>query len=155
MGSRKGRPPPRLIGLLIDLPDGPRAALAAGWLAGQDATASGGDGAVGPVGLTRELYAAMVDPTRLGARVAGLDSACRDALRALASEPGSFDELLGRVALGRETLEGCLAVLGRLGLVVRVEPSGRPRPAAAPFGSAFLAVPREVASALRLAGVAR
>ncbi|HEY3083547.1 MAG TPA: hypothetical protein VGM69_26940 [Chloroflexota bacterium] len=174
MRAGRSRPPPRLIALLIDLPDGARMALAERWKASQpvrgladQGTPGSAEGAggqerrpagpwPGPLGgATRELYAAMVDPTRLNARLAAIEPACRDVLRGLVAESASLDELLGRVALGRETVERCLGVLGGLCLVVRVESSGRPRPAAAPFGSTRLVVPREIAAALRLAGVTR
>ncbi|HEV8632758.1 MAG TPA: hypothetical protein VG370_00755 [Chloroflexota bacterium] len=153
MRSAKSRAP-RLIALLIDLPDPARAALAERWRI-SDGAHRRGWGAASGAGSTRELYAAMVDPERLAARVAGLEPACRDVLRGLASEPAGLDDLLGRVALGSETVERCLSALGGLGLVVRVEPNRRARLAVAPFGSALLAVPREVAAALRLVGVTR
>jgi hypothetical protein len=140
-----GAAAPRLIALLIDLPDGARAELAARWGCRGAPTA----------GLARELYEAMVDPVRLGACVAELEPSCRTVLRGLSAEPTDLEELLGRVALGRDTVERCLGALGSLGLVVRVGTSGRPAPAAAPFGAARLAVPREVGAALRGAGVTR
>jgi hypothetical protein len=145
--GQAGSRPPRLIALLIDLPDRQRAALAAAW-------GVGGDGAAGTVGdrsgaLAPALYGAMVDPARLGARVAGLDPGCRDVLRALGNRATGLDDLLGRVALGGETVERCLGQLGQLCLVVRLDARGRPRPAAPPFGGAELVVPREVAASLR------
>src|SRR5206468_12987706 len=59
MRSGKGVPP-RLIGLLIDLPDAARAALAERW-------GCAGAGPGQSAAATRELYAAMVDPERLAA----------------------------------------------------------------------------------------
>jgi hypothetical protein len=196
MGSASKHPAPRLIALLIDLPDAARSALAAEWVAGggtvppvedhadhrgaraapgssipvggestgtvrrtQETAATLAKAPMGrsrstplsATGSTRELLQAMTDPGRLQARLAALEPGCRDVLRSLGDEPANLDELLGRVALGRPTVERCLVELGRLGLVVRLEPSGRPRPAAAPFDRARLVVPREVAVALGLA----
>lgn len=125
---------PRLIPLLMDLPEPDRLELASRW---------------GCPPAAARIYDAMTDPARLAERLPALGQGCPEVLRAVADEPTTLVELLGRVALGRETVERCLAQLGELGLVVRVGPGGRPQPVRSPVGSARLAVPRELTGLVR------
>ena len=124
---------PRLIGVLIDLPQPALTSLAERW---------------GAAATRKELYEAMRSGTSLAARVAGLTPAAQQLLRALAAEPLRLDDLLARVALGRESAERGLLELGELGLVVRVGAGGRGQPLVGGVGRERLAVPREIAAAL-------
>jgi hypothetical protein len=123
---------PRLIGLLIDLPVAALTDLAARW----ECPAT-----------PKELYEVMTS-RRLTGLVGELPAATQQVLRALAPTPLRLDDLLGRVALGRESTERSLLELGGLGLVARVGSSGRARPLLGGVGREWLAVPREVAGAL-------
>ena len=125
---------PRLIGVLIDLPAPALSGLASAW---------------GCPATPREVYEAIASPARLAAAVDGLPDASRQVLRALATEPLRLDDLLARVALGPESAERSLLELGALGLVVRVGAGGRAQPLFGSVGREWLAVPREVAAALR------
>jgi hypothetical protein len=125
---------PRLIGVLIDLPAPALAALASAWRC--EAT-------------PRALYETMTSGPRLAKAVDALPDASRQLLRALADEPLRLDDLLARVAVGRETAERSLVELGELGLAARVGAGGRAQPLLGSVGRERLAVPREVAAALR------
>jgi hypothetical protein len=125
---------PRLIGVLIDLPASALSAVASAW---------------GCEANPRAVYEAMIEPARLAAVVAALPSAAQQLLRALGSESLRVEDLLARVAIGRETAERSLLELGALALVVRVGAGGRAQPLFGSVGRERLAVPREVAAALR------